>query len=183
MASRDVVIRPARPQDLPAMGRLGAALAAVHHAFDPERFFVVENMHEGYAWWLGKELANRRAVLLVAARGRRVVGYAYGRLEGRDWNALREPCGHAIDLVVEPDARGRGIGRKLAQALFDALAALGAPRVVLETAARNRRAQALFGSLGFRPTMLEMTREATSKASAAPISNRPARRRNSRVAP
>lgn len=175
MATRELVIRPARRSDLPALGRLGAALAAVHHAFDPERFFVVADMHEGYAWWLGKELESPRAVVLVAARGRRVLGYAYGRLEGRDWNALREACGHAIDLIVEPGARGRGIGRKLASALFDALAERGAPRVVLEAAARNRGAQALFRSLGFRPTMLEMTREAPAKASAAPNRKRPTR--------
>ena len=178
MPRREVVIRPARPRDLPAMGRLGAALAAAHHAFDPQRFFVVDDMHEGYAWWLGKELASRRAVLLVAAQGRRVVGYAYGRLEGRDWNALREPCGHAIDLIVAPELRGRGIGRKLALTLFEALAALGAPRVVLEAAARNRGAQALFRSLGFRPTMLEMTREAAAKASAAPTIKHPIRHKN-----
>lgn len=183
MTHREVVIRPARPSDLPALGRLGSALAALHHAFDPQRFFVVKDMHQGYAWWLGKELANRRAVVLVAARGRRVVGYAYGRLEGRDWNALREPCGHAIDLVVAPDERRGGIGRKLVLALFDALVARGAPRIVLEAAARNRSAQHLFRSLGFRPTMLEMTREAGEKASAAPTRNKPRSRTNSRVSP
>jgi GNAT superfamily N-acetyltransferase len=35
----------------------------------------------------------------------------------------------------------------------------GAPRVLLWTAERNAAAQRLFLRLGFRPTMIEMTRE------------------------
>jgi ribosomal protein S18 acetylase RimI-like enzyme len=35
----------------------------------------------------------------------------------------------------------------------------GAPRVVLSTAAQNETAQRLFEKLGFRRTMIEMTRE------------------------
>ena len=38
------------------------------------------------------------------------------------------------------------------------LAARGATQVVLFTAARNHAAQRLFESLGFRQTMIEMTR-------------------------
>lgn len=45
------------------------------------------------------------------------------------------------------------------EAVLSALAAQGAPRTVLSTAARNEAAQRLFASFGFRPTMIEMTRE------------------------
>jgi RimJ/RimL family protein N-acetyltransferase len=38
------------------------------------------------------------------------------------------------------------------------LEALGAPRIVLSTMVRNESAQRLFAAVGFRPTMLEMTR-------------------------
>ncbi len=37
--------------------------------------------------------------------------------------------------------------------------ALGAPRIVLMAAAKNQNAQRLFARLGWRPTMVEMTRE------------------------
>ncbi|MFL5298891.1 MAG: GNAT family N-acetyltransferase [Anaeromyxobacteraceae bacterium] len=171
MADSDVEIRPARSTDLPALARLGAALARDHHRMDPARFFLEEPMEEGYAWWLGKELANPQAVVLAAVRrGRRgrVVGYAYGRIEGRDWNALRDRCGFAVDLIVEPTARCGGVGRRLVEALADALASKGAPRIVLEAAAKNRTAQRLFRSLGFRRTMIEMTREVAGPARRSP---------------
>jgi len=164
-ANADVAVRPALAGDLLACARLGARLARWHHAVDPRRFFVTPSLEEGYAWWLGKERRNPRAVVLAAvrrARGReKVVGYAYGRVEPRDWNTLRDRCGVGIDLIVEPAARGRGVGRLLVEELVRRLAEKGAPRVVIQVAARNGKAREVFAGLGFRPTMLEMTIEAT----------------------
>jgi ribosomal protein S18 acetylase RimI-like enzyme len=159
-----VLIRPARAGDLPALGRLGAALARAHHEWDPKRFFVVDSMADGYAWWLGRELANRRAVVLAAVRGGRVVGYAYGRIEPRDWNALRDRCGVGVDLFVAPRARRDGVGRRLAEELVQALRDKGAPRIVLQAAARNREAQRFFRAMGCRPTMVEMALELDAPA-------------------
>jgi RimJ/RimL family protein N-acetyltransferase len=153
-------IREATRADLPALAAMGARLARAHHTMDPARFFVPEGrLEEGYAWWLGKERRNRDAVVLAAARRGRVIGYAYGRVEPRDWNTLRDRCGVGIDLWVDPRARGGGVGAALVDALGAALAARGAPRLVIDVAARNPRAQAVFARLGFRPTMLELTRE------------------------
>jgi ribosomal protein S18 acetylase RimI-like enzyme len=155
-------VRLATRADLPTLARLGAKLAREHHAMDPERFFLPdEPIEDGYAWWLGKELANPRAVVLAARSGNGVIGYAYGRIEPRDWNTLRDRCGVGVDLWVEPRARGAGIGAKLVQALADALAERGAARVVIDVAARNPEAARLFERIGFRPTMLEMTIEAS----------------------
>jgi ribosomal protein S18 acetylase RimI-like enzyme len=164
----DAIIRPARRADLESAGRCGAALARAHHAWDPGRFFVVEDMEAGYSWWLGKELANRRAVILVAERAGRVVGYAYGRLEPRDWNALREACGYLIDLWVDEDERGEGLGKRLCSALAAALGGLGAPFATLMVAAKNRRARRLFQALGYRPTMIEMTLDLDGRTSDGP---------------
>ena len=116
-------------------------------------------MEEGYAWWLGKELVNREAVVLVAERDGRLIGYAYGRAEERDWSAFLDAHGGFHDVWVEPDARRGGAARALALEMIDALFALGVPRIVLKTAVKNEAAQRLFSSLGWRPTMLEMTRE------------------------
>ena len=157
----DIIVRRARPADLPTLGRLGASLARAHHQWDPDRFFVVSKMHEGYAWWLGRELKNRNAIVLAAERRGRVVGYAYGRVEPRDWNALRDECGVGVDLIVSPKARGQGVGRLLGHALLEAFRKKGAPRVILLAACKNKEAQQFFRGIGFRPTVVEMTLELT----------------------
>ena len=65
------------------------------------------------------------------------------------------------EVGVASTHRGQGIGRMLLEAALAALRVRGAPRVVLSTAERNESAQRLFARAGFRPTMIEMTREAS----------------------
>ena len=135
-----VPIRLATKKDGPALGRMGAALAHLHHRFDAKRFMLPEDVEAGYQWWLLRELKNPRAVVLVAEDESQVVGYAYGRVEERDWNALRDQCGAFHDLWVEKSQRGLGVGALLAEAMMARLTALGCPRVVLTTASKNRAA-------------------------------------------
>ncbi len=154
-----VTIRDCEPADLPGLARLAARLVREHHGMDPDRFFITEGIEEGYRSFLAKELGNTNAVVLAAVIREQVVGYAYGRIEPRDWALLRDRCGMFHDLYVHQEARRQGVGARLARAMIERLADLGAPRVILMTAAPNRPAQALFKRLGFRTTMLEMTKE------------------------
>lgn len=155
-----VAIRPARPADLPAIGRLAALLVRMHHDFDSERFIPpTPRTEHGYAAFVGTQLEEPNVVVLVAERDGEVLGYTYAAVEGHDWMALRGPAGVLHDIVVDPAHRGRGVGRMLLDATLEALEARRAPRVVLSTAVRNESAQRLFTRAGFRRTMLEMTRE------------------------
>jgi ribosomal protein S18 acetylase RimI-like enzyme len=154
------VVRPARVEDAAVLGRLGALLVRMHHELDTRRFIpATARTEHGYAAWLQSQLAVPDVVVLVAEREAEVVGYAYGAIEGHDWMTLRGPAGVLHDLVVDPAHRGHGIGSLLLDGMLVALRSLGAPRAVLSTAARNADAQRLFARAGFRPTMVEMTRE------------------------
>ncbi len=160
MSSAAVSIRPAAPADLEAVGRLGALLVRIHHGFDPERFIAATPQTEhGYGSFLGTQLDAPNIVILVAERDGEVVGYTYAGVEGKDYMSLRGPAGVLYDIVVDPAHRGQGVGRALLDRTLAALAAKGAPRVVLSTAERNEAAQRLFARAGFRRTMIEMTRE------------------------
>lgn len=154
-----VSVRPCERADLPAVAQLAGKLVRMHHAFDAARFFLPERVEEGYAWWFGQEIDRAEVVLLVATRKETIVGYVYARLEERDWNNLLDACGALHDIWVEPDARQGGVATQLAEAALAQLKGKGAPRVVLHTAATNTAAQKLFERLGFRRTMIEMTRE------------------------
>jgi ribosomal protein S18 acetylase RimI-like enzyme len=164
----DLIVRPARRDELGAVARLAGKLVRMHHAYDERRFFLPDRVEEGYAWWFGRELDRDDVVLLVAARGDAIVGYAYGRLEERDWNQLLDACGALHDVWVEEGERRHGVAGRLVEATIAALVAKGAPRVLLHTAAGNAGAQALFERLGFRRTMIEMTREADGARGPAP---------------
>jgi ribosomal protein S18 acetylase RimI-like enzyme len=155
-----ITVRDARSDDVPTLGRLGALLVALHHGYDPDRFIAPGPRTErGYGSFLASELDRKDAIVLVAEERNAVLGYAYAELEGNDWMALRGPAGVIHDLVVDPERRHEGIGRTLLHAMLQALADRGAPRVLLSAANRNEAAQRLFAAVGFRPTMIEMTRE------------------------
>ncbi len=159
------VIRRAVSADMPVVARFAGQLVRFHHALDPQRFLLVEPLEPGYGWWLSQELLNDKAVVLVAEDPEKtgadgaLMGYVYGRIEERDWNALLDACGALHDVFVAEEARSRGVGELLVNAMAAELSALGAPRMVLSTAVKNLAAQRLFGRLGFRQTMIEMTRE------------------------
>lgn len=156
----DTIIRRATRADMATVGTLGAMLVREHYDFDPQRFIAAtSHTAEGYGEFLGTQLKKRDVCVLVAERDGKVVGYTYATIEPRDWMSLRDNAGVIQDIIIDPDHRGGGVGRKLLDATLAFLQAAGAPRVVLSTAARNEGAQRFFASAGFRPTMIEMTKE------------------------
>jgi ribosomal protein S18 acetylase RimI-like enzyme len=157
----DMTIRRAARSDLPALGRMGALLMRTHYAFDQKRFLEPgTNADEGYAWFLGEQLKDdANAVVLVAERAGEVIGYVYAALEPISWKELRDSCGFIHDIVVEERGRRSGVATAMMEAAMAWLKEHGAPRVVLGTAEQNEGAQRLFSRLGFRRTMVEMTKE------------------------
>jgi len=159
MSGSAAVIRRAGRDDVRSLGRLGALLVQEHHEFDSRRFLPATNHTlDGYASYLASQLDEPDAVILVADAGE-VIGYAYAALEGYDYMLLRGPAALLHDIIVDPAHRGRGVGRLLLNTMLSTLRSRGAPRVVLSTAEQNSEAQRLFGRVGFRRTMVEMTRE------------------------
>ena len=163
MAEKPFTIRPAVASDLPEVAKLAGLMVRLHHAWDPQRFAILrEPIEPGYEQWLGREIQNRSALVLVGVSTEpraKILGYAYARLEGVDWNRLMDACGFLHDLVVAEDARKHGVASALVEGVAAWMKEKGAPRLVLETAAKNELGQGFFKKRGFRPTMIEMTRE------------------------
>jgi GNAT superfamily N-acetyltransferase len=155
-----VIIRRAMEEDGEALGRLGALLMRAHHEFDRDRFMAPgANPEVGYGRFLRAQLQDEDTVVFVAERDGLVVGYVFAGLEPRSWKELRDACGFVHDIAVEESGRRTGVATALMEAALDWMQRRGAPRCVLWTADRNAGAQRLFERIGFRRTMVEMTRE------------------------
>lgn len=153
-------IRNVRAEDLATVGQLAGQLVRLHHAWDPLRWMLPGGVEQGYARFFASQLDDPDTVIVVAEETLgEVVGYGYAALEPRSWADLRDACGKLHDVFVAGPFRRQGIGKALAQEAMARLRDLGIPRVVLTSAWQNQEAHALFRSLGFRETMIEMTKE------------------------
>jgi ribosomal protein S18 acetylase RimI-like enzyme len=135
-----VRIRPARRADAAAVARLANALDAEQGGSG--------KVHRAAS--LGLDAFGRSAAvrLIVAAAGRRIVGYAmFGPMYDSD-RAVRGS--YLNDLYVAPGWRSHGIGRRLVAAVAAATMRRGGRHLWTGVYTRNGRARAFYAALGAR---------------------------------
>jgi ribosomal protein S18 acetylase RimI-like enzyme len=153
-----MIIRPPGNNDWRDIGALGEQLVRAHHAFDSHRFIGPDRLRgDVYVARVREEIDRGSAAVLVADEAERVVGFVFVGVERASWKELRDEAGYVHDLVVDPASRDKGVGRALVSSAIEWLRARGVERIMLWTAHDNVAAQGLFRTLGFRPTMIEMT--------------------------
>jgi GNAT superfamily N-acetyltransferase len=149
-----VVVRPARPQDLPA------AIGLLEHLYcleEPWRVFpprpgIREEAEARYR----AARSDPDSVHLVAEVGGRVVGTAYARVV----TASSHSDARAVELtnlVVGEGHRGRGVGRALVAAVLEFAGSRGVERVTAKAFAGNEPALGFWSRVGFRPRMVQLT--------------------------
>jgi len=153
------IIRAAKAEDLTEVGQLAGQLVRQHHEFDAQRFMLIPNVEAGYARYFASQLSNEETIILVAEHDGQIVGYAYARLEERDWNALLDAHGALHDIFVAESMRRQGVARRLVDEVRQRLQGKGAARLVLYTASKNASGRSFFAAMGFRETMIELTLE------------------------
>jgi ribosomal-protein-alanine N-acetyltransferase len=122
---------------------------------DPEDAAVLAEMsrdmiESGLGWRyrtrsLRQLIADAETVALVARHGGAVAGF--GIMKFGDERA------HLVLLAVQPDARRRGIARRIVEWLVASAATAGVATIHVELRAGNAGAYALYRSLGFEETL------------------------------
>lgn len=152
------MIRPARPDDVPAIARLIHELAAYERAPDAV-VASADDLHRAL-------FAPSPAVFAhVAVHDDEVVGYALWFLTYSTW--LGRHGIHLEDLYVTPAARGRGHGKALLTELAAIAVERGYGRVEWSVLDWNRPAIDFYESLGAEPmsdwTTYRLTADALTK--------------------
>ena len=141
----ELAVRPARPEDVDALVALLGDLFSIEADFHPDP----DRQRRGLALLLDD---RARAIVLVAERGRRVVGMVTAQLVIS--TAEGAPSAWVEDLIVDAAERGRGAGRALLEELERRARALGATRLQLLADRGNARALAFYARLGWVGTRL-----------------------------
>lgn len=150
------VIRRAREGDEDRVAELLLKLVKQHVCYDPARFSDFVTLQGAADFYRSRFEAEDAAVLVAETHGQ-IVGFAYVEFSRLDYENLLENAAWLHDIYVESDARSEGIGLELIVAVGKTAELLGAKKLLLSVAARNRAAQEFFEKAGFRQTMLEMT--------------------------
>ncbi len=91
--------------------------------------------------------------LVVAEAEGKVVGFMLGEVRSGDFG-LEEPTGWIEVMGVDPDLRGKAIGRRLAERMLDHFQSQGASSVRTLVDETMTEITGFFGSLGFEPAPL-----------------------------
>jgi aminoglycoside 6'-N-acetyltransferase len=150
-------IRPATPEDEPAIAEIQHS-SAIHHAtIDPDRWRMqtLDEAARSRRYW---HRSQPPSAGFVAVADGRVVGMIELRLKRpRDPDGARTPRVTVdLGLAVAPDWRGRGVGTALMDAAEAWAKAEGAERMILDLAANNTGALRLYERLGYEVHGLEM---------------------------
>ena len=138
----DFMVRPSTPADAEAVFALLCQFAV---SYQPER--------RAFDAHFPLLLAADHTELLIASLDGKVVGYvlAFRLLTLYANGAIME----LQELMVDPAARRRGIGRRLVQAIEERASASGCVEVTVPT----RRAADYYGKLGFVETAVYLKRK------------------------
>jgi GNAT superfamily N-acetyltransferase len=135
-------IRPATLEDAPEVARLSAQFAAYLSSLggrEPGPLTEEAYRRDGFG-------ARPRFSGLVAQAEGRLLGYLLHH-PGYDVD-LCAPVTHVIDLFVDPEARGRGVGRGLIAAVSETARADGSAELIWTVYGANRLAFAFYEGIG-----------------------------------
>jgi RimJ/RimL family protein N-acetyltransferase len=152
----DMEIRPAKPDDVPAVLPMVAKIAALHEQWDPAKFGYKPHPENMYRNWLTARSSDPRSVFLVADRNGKLVGFLIATVETEIPIYRLAEYGFIHDIWVEPEYRNEGIARQLVMLCIEKFRDLGMKQVRGDTAAANEPARNLLKSCGLRPSTTEM---------------------------
>lgn len=154
------MIRLAKPEDAPRIGRLWEALVNHHHQLDRDLPIAVPDGGILYAKRIQGRLADTHTRVFVAEEDGQIVGYVLSVIVDMPPEMFAHTVGGFLaDIYVEPDYRRHGIGRDLVNATVEWFQTCGATYYEWYVAAQNAAGHAFWESVGGRNIMIRMRSE------------------------
>lgn len=134
-----ITIRPIQPDDYAQWAELWRGYLTFYETTLPDEVY-----RSSFDRMLGDD--PRDFCGMLALDGDRPVGLVHYLFHRHGWK-VEEVC-YLQDLFTLPDMRGRGVGRALIEAVYDAADAYGAPSVYWLTQDFNASARILYDQVG-----------------------------------
>jgi len=152
----DVVLRPSQPGDLGWIIERHGAVYAAEHGLDTRFEALVARICAGFV----ERLQPEREACWIAARGTERLGSVM-LVQARDpaTGHARRGVAQLRLLLLEPHARGLGLGKRLVRQCGDFARAAGYRRIVLWTQSALTAARAIYAAEGYQLVGSETVRD------------------------
>lgn len=144
-----LIVRPLRAADKPAWSRLWRAYLAFYETTRPEEIYDIY-----FERLLGDDPQDYNG--LIAEWDGAAVGLTHYLFHRHGWS-VENTC-YLQDLYAAPEARGKGVGRALIEAVYAEADAAGAPQVYWLTQDFNTTARQLYDRIGVKTPFIKYNR-------------------------
>lgn len=148
-AIESLTIRPVTAADEGDWRRLWTEYLAYYESAVPEAVYA-----STFTRLLTEDMREPRGLLALA--GDRPVGLVHYIFHRHCWR-IEDTC-YLQDLYTDPDARGRGVARRLIEAVYAAADTAGCPSVYWLTQEFNYRGRMLYDKVGVRTPFIRYNR-------------------------
>ena len=156
----DIIIRMATDDDLASIGSLWEKLVAYHNELDDRLPLAAEGGGEIYGQRLAEQLSDPEARVIVVELGSQLVGYAFGVVVDLVPDMFEHArSGLLVDIFVEQEYRGRGIGRKMTTSMAQWFSEQGLQYFEWHVAAGNSAGIDFWRSMGGDDLLVRMRLE------------------------
>lgn len=154
------MIRPAKVNDLEAIGALWAELVAYHRQLDDAMPEAAPDGPMLYADRLYDRLDDPNTQAIIAEHDGQVVGFAVGMVvELLPDIFLSEKSGFLADIYVKSEFRGRGFGKALVKVMEEWFLLHGVGHYEWSVAYANQHGRAFWESIGGDNVFLRMRKQ------------------------
>ena len=148
-------IRSARLIDLDPIVNLWSGLISHHRSLEPRLYQTEIHAPASYRAFVRRKLDDRDGMVLVADRDGEILGYLLGGVGQRAPVYVVRSVGMIFDLMVMPDLRRQGVGRRLVETARTEFGRLGIHDIQVNFAPMNGEATAFWAALGFETLLHE----------------------------
>ena len=149
-----LVVRRAVKDDAGRVAELAVKLAEQHHEYDSRRFALLYDERDAKGFY-SKQVGSSDSAVLVAENDGEVIGFAFIEYEDINYSDLLEKAAWLHDIYIEESARELKVGKLLIAEVVKAAKELGANKLMLSVATKNKFAKDFFERNGFAETMVE----------------------------
>lgn len=156
-----VKIRNATPKDVPALTKLWYGLMDYHMGMaktkdQKELYELRSDAGEKWVAWLLSHLQSKDSLVLVAEDNGKIVGYSLSTIKPNVPIYVVDKLGHMHDLYIEPEYRGKGVGKTFFQHVMTWLKKKRIKYVSIGAQAINLNAREIYRKWGNKEFYIEL---------------------------